>query len=176
MTNETRKIMHLPDLPISATCVRVPVMVAHAEAAHIEFEHSISPGEAREVLDAAPGITVLDDPASSVYPMPVDAEGKDDVFVGRIRQDVSTTNGIALWLVSDNLRKGAADQRDSDRRGGVATGPSARQNLKPNPYPMAQCRLHDKGETTGHSPSFPRKREFRSLDNAQDSQTIRKLH
>ena len=108
MTNETRKIMHLPDLPISATCVRVPVMVAHAEAAHIEFEHSISPGEAREVLDAAPGITVLDDPASSVYPMPVDAEGKDDVFVGRIRQDVSTTNGIALWLVSDNLRKGAA--------------------------------------------------------------------
>ena len=108
MTNETRKIMHLPDLPISATCVRVPVMVAHAEAAHIEFEQSISPGEAREVLDAAPGITVLDDPASSVYPMPVDAEGKDDVFVGRIRQDVSTTNGIALWLVSDNLRKGAA--------------------------------------------------------------------
>ena len=108
MTNETRKIMHLPDLPISATCVRVPVMVAHAEAAHIEFEQSMSPGEAREVLDAAPGITVLDDPASSVYPMPVDAEGKDDVFVGRIRQDVSTTNGIALWLVSDNLRKGAA--------------------------------------------------------------------
>ena len=108
MTKETRKIMHLPDLPISATCVRVPVMVAHAEAAHIEFERSISPGEAREVLDAAPGVTVVDDPASSLYPMPVDAEGKDDVFVGRIRQDVSKTNGIALWLVSDNLRKGAA--------------------------------------------------------------------
>ena len=108
MTNETRKIMHLPDLPISATCVRVPGMVAHAEAAHIEFEQSMSPGEAREVLDAAPGVTVVDDPASSHYPMPVDAEGKDDVFVGRIRQDVSTTNGIALWLVSDNLRKGAA--------------------------------------------------------------------
>ena len=108
MTNETRKIMHLPDLPISATCVRVPVMVAHAEAAHIEFDESMSPGEAREVLDAAPGVTVLDDPASSLYPMPVDAEGKDDVFVGRIRQDVSKTNSIALWLVSDNLRKGAA--------------------------------------------------------------------
>ena len=108
MTNETRKIMHLPDLPISATCVRVPVMVAHAEAAHIEFEQSMSPGEAREVLDAAPGVTVVDDPASSLYPMPVDAEGKDDVFVGRIRQDVSKTNSIALWLVSDNLRKGAA--------------------------------------------------------------------
>ena len=108
MTNETRKIMHLPDLPISATCVRVPVMVSHAEAAHVEFEHSISPGEAREVLDAAPGVTVLDDPDSALYPMPVDAEGKDDVFVGRIRQDVSKPNGIALWLVSDNLRKGAA--------------------------------------------------------------------
>ena len=108
MTNETRKIMHLPDLPISATCVRVPVMVAHAEAAHIEFDESMSPGEAREVLDAAPGVTVLDYPASSLYPMPVDAEGKDDVFVGRIRQDVSKTNSIALWLVSDNLRKGAA--------------------------------------------------------------------
>ena len=108
MTNETRKIMHLPNLPMSATCVRVPVMVSHAEAAHIEFDESMSPGEAREVLDAAPGVTVLDDPASSIYPMPVDAEGKDDVFVGRIRQDVSKTNSIALWLVSDNLRKGAA--------------------------------------------------------------------
>ena len=108
MTHETRKIMHLPDLPISATCVRVPVMVAHAEAAHIEFEDGMSPGEAREVLDAAPGVTVVDDPGSSQYPMPVDAEGKDDVFVGRIRQDVSKPNGIALWLVSDNLRKGAA--------------------------------------------------------------------
>ena len=108
MVNETRKIMHLPDLPISATCVRVPVMVSHAEAAHIEFDESMSPGEAREVLDEAPGVTVLDDPASSLYPMPVNAEGKDDVFVGRIRQDVSKTNSIALWLVSDNLRKGAA--------------------------------------------------------------------
>ena len=108
MTHETRKIMHLPDLPLSATCVRVPVMVAHAEAAHIEFEDGMSAGEAREVLDAAPGVTVVDDPASSAYPMPVDAEGKDDVFVGRIRQDVSKTNSIALWLVSDNLRKGAA--------------------------------------------------------------------
>ena len=116
MTKETRKIMHLPDLPISATCVRVPVMVAHAEAAHIEFERSISPGEAREVLDAAPGVTVVDDPASSLYPMPVDAEGKDDVFVGRIRQDVSKTNGIALWLVSDNLRKGAATKRSRSPR------------------------------------------------------------
>ena len=108
LVNETRKIMHLPDLPVSATCVRVPVMVSHSEAIHLEFERPISPGEVREILSTAPGVAVLDDPETNVYPMPIDAEGRDEVFVGRIRSDVSHANGIAIWVVSDNLRKGAA--------------------------------------------------------------------
>jgi aspartate-semialdehyde dehydrogenase len=108
MLNETRKILHQPDMMVSATCVRVPVMVSHSEAVHIEFDHPISPNEVREILSGFPGITVLDDPKSNVYPMPINAAGKDDVFVGRIRQDISHPNGIAMWVVSDNLRKGAA--------------------------------------------------------------------
>ena len=107
MVLETRKIMHLPDLPVSATCVRVPVAVSHSEAVHIELSHSMSPEEVREILGAAPGVTVLDEPKAAVYPMPIDAEGKDDVFVGRIRRDLSHPNGITAWIVSDNLRKGA---------------------------------------------------------------------
>ena len=106
--NETRKILHAPEMMVSATCIRVPVMVSHSEAVHIEFTDPISPGEVRELLAAFPGVTVLDDPGSDVYPMPIDAAGKDDVFVGRIRQDISHPNGIAMWIVSDNLRKGAA--------------------------------------------------------------------
>lgn len=108
MLNETRKILHQPDMMVSATCVRVPVMVSHSEAVHIEFDHPISPNEVREILSGFPGVTVLDDPKSNVYPMPINAAGKDDVFVGRIRQDISHPNGIAMWVVSDNLRKGAA--------------------------------------------------------------------
>lgn len=108
MVHETRKILHLPDLPVSATCVRVPVFVGHSEAVHIDLERPMSPAEVRDVLAAAPGITVLDAPEDNVYPMPVTAQGRDDVFVGRIRQDVSKPNGVALWVVSDNLRKGAA--------------------------------------------------------------------
>ena len=108
MLNETRKILHAPELMVSATCVRVPVAVCHSEAIHIEFDRPISPGEVRETLSDFPGVAVLDDPESSVYPMPVQAEGKDDVFVGRIRRDISHPNGIAMWVVSDNLRKGAA--------------------------------------------------------------------
>ncbi len=108
MVNETRKILHEPDLRISATCVRVPVMVGHSEAVHIDFEEAISPGEVREVLSDVPGLTVVDDPMTNRYPMPVDAAGEDDVFVGRIRQDVSNPRGVAMWLVTDNLRKGAA--------------------------------------------------------------------
>jgi aspartate-semialdehyde dehydrogenase len=108
MLNETRKILHAPELLVSATCVRVPVMVSHSEAVHIEFEHPISPEEVRQILAEFPGITVLDDPAANVYPMPIEAEGKDDVFVGRVRRDISNPNGIAMWIVSDNLRKGAA--------------------------------------------------------------------
>ena len=108
MVNETRKILHDSSLAVSATCVRVPVMVGHSEAIHIEFAGPISPADVREILSNFPGISVLDDPGANVYPMPVDAAGKDDVFVGRIRQDVSHPNGIAMWVVSDNLRKGAA--------------------------------------------------------------------
>jgi aspartate-semialdehyde dehydrogenase len=108
MVWETRKILHEPNLQISATCVRVPVMVGHSEAVHIDFEESISPGEVRQILSDTPGVTVVDDPATNKYPMPIDAEGQDDVFVGRIRQDVSNPKGIAMWLATDNLRKGAA--------------------------------------------------------------------
>ena len=108
MLNETRKILHAPELMVSATCVRVPVAVCHSEAVHIEFDRPVNPGEVRETLSAFPGVAVLDDPESSVYPMPVHAEGKDEVFVGRIRRDISHPNGIAMWIVSDNLRKGAA--------------------------------------------------------------------
>ena len=108
MVNETRKILHLPELAVSATCVRVPVMVGHSEAVHMEFSDPITVADVREVLSAAPGVRVLDDPASSIYPMPIDAEGRDEVFVGRIRRDVSHPRGIVMWLVSDNLRKGAA--------------------------------------------------------------------
>lgn len=108
MLYETRKILHDDSIAVSATCVRVPVVVSHSEAIHIEFSAPISPGEVREILSGFPGVKVLDDPAANVYPMPVNAAGKDEVFVGRIRQDVSHPNGIAMWVVSDNLRKGAA--------------------------------------------------------------------
>ena len=108
MQNETRKILHAPDLKVSTTCVRVPVMISHSEAVNIEFTDPISPGEVREILSDAPGVRVVDDPQSNVYPMPVQAEGEDDVFVGRIRKDISLDNGIAMWLSCDNLRKGAA--------------------------------------------------------------------
>lgn len=108
MMQESRKIMHAPDIAISATCVRVPVYVSHSAAVHVEFERPMSPGEAREVLEAAPGVTVQDDPAKAEYPMPWDVTGTDDVFVGRIRRDVSHPNGLVMWVVSDNLRKGAA--------------------------------------------------------------------
>lgn len=108
MLLETRKILHAPNLRVSATCVRVPVMVSHSEAVHIEFTHPISPGEVRDILAGFPGIAIVDNPEKVTYPMPIDAEGQDEVFVGRIRQDMSHPNGIAMWIVSDNLRKGAA--------------------------------------------------------------------
>ena len=108
MVHETRKILHLPDLQVSATCARVPVMVSHSEAVHVEFTEPMGAEEARDLLSRAPGVRVVDDPAANSYPTPVDAEGKDDVFVGRIRRDASHAKGLAMWLVSDNLRKGAA--------------------------------------------------------------------
>ena len=106
--NETKKIMHEPDLAISATCVRVPVYVGHSEAVHVEFSRAITPEEVQSILREAPGITVQDEPSVNLYPTPWAVAGKDDTFVGRIRQDASHPNGIALWIVSDNLRKGAA--------------------------------------------------------------------
>ncbi len=108
MVNETRKIMHAPDIKVSPTCVRVPVFYGHSESIVIETEESITPEEAREILKEAPGIILEDDPHNNLYPMPIEAAGKDEVFVGRIRKDFSFDNGLAMWVVADNLRKGAA--------------------------------------------------------------------
>jgi len=108
MVEETRKIMHEPDMAISATCARVPVHVGHSESVQVEFTRPMSVNEARQILTQAPGVQVLDDPASRIYPYPSMAAGRDEVFVGRIRQDASCPNGLVLWIVSDNLRKGAA--------------------------------------------------------------------
>ncbi len=108
MREETRKILHAPGISISATCVRVPVYLSHSLAMHIEFQRPISPEEVREILEGTPGVKVLDSPEANLYPMPRDVAGSDDVYVGRIRKDASHPNGIAMWVVSDNLRKGAA--------------------------------------------------------------------
>ena len=108
MVYETRKILHDDSLMVSATCVRVPVAVSHSESIHIEFDRPITPHAVREILSTEPGVRIVDDPFSDVYPMPIDAAGTDEVLVGRIRRDVSHPNGIALWVVCDNLRKGAA--------------------------------------------------------------------
>ena len=108
MVEETRKIMHADDIEISATCVRVPVYAAHSEAVHVEFSQAIAPEDARRILTQAPGVKVLDDPVISLYPQPWSAAGTDEVFVGRIRRDASHTRSLAMWIVSDNLRKGAA--------------------------------------------------------------------
>ena len=107
MMLETKKIMGA-DIPVTATTVRVPVFGGHSEAVNIEFERSCSPEEVRAILNHAPGVIVEDDPSKNLYPMPVNAYGKNEVFVGRIRKDYSIANGINLWIVSDNIRKGAA--------------------------------------------------------------------
>jgi aspartate-semialdehyde dehydrogenase len=108
MLEETRKIMHADSLLLSATCVRVPVLIGHAVAAHIEFTRTMEVEDVRKILSRSPGIKVLDDPSISLYPQPWAAAGTDEVFVGRIRKDASHPNGIAMWIVADNLRKGAA--------------------------------------------------------------------
>lgn len=108
MMQETRKIFHTPELAVSATCVRVPVMVGHAEAIHVELTDPMDPEEARSLLRDAPGVAVVDDPAHSQYPLPLDSAGRDEVLVGRIRRDPSHPRGLALFVVGDNLRKGAA--------------------------------------------------------------------
>ena len=108
LVNETRKIFSDDSIRISATAVRVPVFIGHSEAINIETEDEISPDEVRELLSSAPGVKVIDDPKKGVYPMALDAATNDDVLVGRIRADDSVENGINMWVVADNLRKGAA--------------------------------------------------------------------
>jgi len=107
---ESRKILHLPDLRISATAVRIPVFVSHSEAVHVETRRPIGPDEARDLFARVPGVIVRDDPAAHVYPLATEAAGRDEVFVGRVRRDESIEGGrgLAFWVVSDNLRKGAA--------------------------------------------------------------------
>jgi len=108
LVNETRRILGRPDLPVSATTVRVPVEVGHSEAVWVETEEPVSPEQARAALEAMPGVVVEDDPGRAVYPMPITAAGRDEVFVGRIRRDLSSERGLVFWVVADNLRKGAA--------------------------------------------------------------------
>lgn len=108
MVNESRKMMHIPDLQVTATCVRVPVLRAHAEAVNIEFEQPFDPVQAKEIISTAPGASLIDDWQANRFPMPVDVSGRDDVMVGRIRQDISSPNGLELWLCGDQIRKGAA--------------------------------------------------------------------
>ncbi len=108
MLDETHKIMHAPEIKVSATCVRVPVFACHSEAVSIEFTNPITPEEVRKLLSDAPGVVVQDDVKNHVYPQAVEAAGKDPSYVGRIRKDLSCDNGIVMWVVSDNIRKGAA--------------------------------------------------------------------
>ena len=108
MVEETRKIMHAEDILVSATCVRVPVFTSHSEAVNVEFTNSISPDDAKRILSQAPGVRLLDDPGISLYPTPWMAAGTDDTYVGRIRRDVSHSNSLVMWIVADNIRKGAA--------------------------------------------------------------------
>ena len=110
VVTESRKILHLPELRISCTAVRVPVFVSHSEAVHVETREPITPERARRLFGAVSGVVVQDDPATHEYPLASEAAGRDEVFVGRVRQDPSIPDGrgLAFWVVSDNLRKGAA--------------------------------------------------------------------
>jgi aspartate-semialdehyde dehydrogenase len=108
IAKETRKILNAPGLRVTATTVRVPVLRCHSEAINVELERPLKANEARAALAAMPGVIVYDDPLKKLYPMPLDAAGKDEVYIGRVREDESITNGLNLWVVSDNLRKGAA--------------------------------------------------------------------
>jgi len=109
LVNETKKILHLPEeTPISATAVRVPVVVSHSEAVNVEFEKHITPDEARKILSDSFGVVICDNPADYEFPTPREAAGKDPVYVGRIRKDLASENGLVMWVVADNLRIGAA--------------------------------------------------------------------
>ena len=108
MINETKKIMEDDGIAVTATTVRVPVFYGHSESVNVEFEKAITPDEARKILSKAPGVKVIDDPSKKLYPLAIDAAGKDDTFVGRIRTDESIAHGLNMWIVADNIRKGAA--------------------------------------------------------------------
>jgi aspartate-semialdehyde dehydrogenase len=108
MVNETRKIFNCPELRISATCVRVPVLRAHSEAINLEFDRPFDPEMARQILSQAPGVKLVEDFSQNYFPMPIEASGKDEVLVGRIRQDISHPHALDLWLCGDQIRKGAA--------------------------------------------------------------------
>jgi len=108
VVNETRKILELPELPVTCTAVRVPVMVSHSEAVTVDLERRVSPQQVRECLANSPIIEVWDQPEEGIYPTPLEAAGQDPVYVGRIRPDTSSENGINMWVVADNLRIGAA--------------------------------------------------------------------
>jgi aspartate-semialdehyde dehydrogenase len=108
MVNETRKIFSCPSLRVSATCVRVPVLRAHSESVNLEFSRPFPVAKAREILQSAPGVKLVEDWDANYFPMPIDATGRDEVLVGRIRQDISHPNGLELWLCGDQIRKGAA--------------------------------------------------------------------
>jgi aspartate-semialdehyde dehydrogenase len=108
MVRESQKIMHLHNLKVSCTTVRAPIFRGHGESIIARFDKPATPEEAKEILSKAPGVALMDDPANSIYPRPRFCEGKDPVFVGRIRRDTGLKNALAMWVVSDNLRKGAA--------------------------------------------------------------------
>ncbi|MDE7148547.1 MAG: aspartate-semialdehyde dehydrogenase [Duncaniella sp.] len=108
MYNETKKIMHAPELEVSATCIRVPVMRAHSEAVWVETEQPISVEQARKAFEQAEGLVVIDEPAAKKYPMPLDAAGQDPVYAGRLRKDIANPNGLTFWLVGYQIKKGAA--------------------------------------------------------------------
>ena len=108
LVNESRKIMGIPDLKLTATAVRVPVVGGHSESVNASFENEIDVNEVKLVLQAAPGVIVMDEPSKNIYPMPFNVKGKDEVYIGRIRRDESLENSLNFWVVADNLRKGAA--------------------------------------------------------------------
>jgi aspartate-semialdehyde dehydrogenase len=132
LINETRKILGDPAIRVSATCVRVPVVNGHSEAVNVQTRRELSPERARELLAAAPGVTVLDDPGAALYPLAIEATGSDDVFVGRIRRDPGHERALDMWIVADNLRKGAAT----------------------NAVQLAEL-LHERGLVGGHNASTP---------------------
>jgi aspartate-semialdehyde dehydrogenase len=108
MVNETRKIFEDDSIQVSATCVRVPVVIGHSEAVNVKTKKRISVQEVRKLLSEFPTVKIVDDPSKGEYPTPIDSAGRNETFVGRIREDISQKNGIEMWIVSDNLRRGAA--------------------------------------------------------------------